>query len=230
MSGTDTLGRPVGTSEITAMPSAGKSKARLHPIEIAVTMSAHGTSGASRRSTSNATSDAAPTRNVGQLMSPRPASSRHSISGTFPLSTGIADELRDLPHDDHDPDSADEPDEHRAGEKLGDEAEAKEPGSDEDHAGEDREPGEQRHVRDRRERRRHGHEHCSRRDRDRRARPDVELAAGAEDRVEDAGAERRRETGLRGAPASAAYATAWGTRTAHTASAARRSRPRNDRL
>ena len=122
--GSAKLGSPAGTSAITAMPWAGKSNARLQTIAMTVTISAHGTSGAIRRPTSSTASETAPTSVVSQLMLPSSPISRQSISGTLPLSTEMPRSFGSCADDDQDADPADEPDEHRSGKELGDEAEA----------------------------------------------------------------------------------------------------------
>ena len=70
-------------------------------------------------------------------------------------------------------------------------------GHDQHDAGQDRERRKQRGVRLSRIRGDERDKDGRRRDRDRGARPDVELAAGTEDRVEDAGRKRRREPRFR---------------------------------
>ena len=96
------VGRPAGTSAITATPCAARSKARLSATETAATTSAHGTRGATRRSTSSAAS--APTADDRCLPADlvERADRRATASrARCPLSTVQPEELRQLPDDDH---------------------------------------------------------------------------------------------------------------------------------
>ncbi len=118
------VGRPPGTSAITATPWASRSNARLSDDrdggdDERPRHSRRDAAGATR----SAASDRQPTSGVSQPMSSSDSISRHSISGTLPLSTVRPEELRQLADDDQDADPADEADEHRAGEELRDEAE-----------------------------------------------------------------------------------------------------------
>jgi hypothetical protein len=82
------VGRPVGTSAITATPWAARSKWRLSPTETPATTSAQGTLGATRRSTRRASNDAQPTTGVRHSIPASELNSRQMVSGTLPLSTG----------------------------------------------------------------------------------------------------------------------------------------------
>ena len=107
------------------------------------------------------------------------------------------EELRQLPDDDHDTDTAHEADENGTREEVSHEPEAQRTRHEQRRAGEQRQAREEDGVLRGRVRRRHGHEHRGRCDGNRRARPHVELPAGAEDGVEDARPERGEEACLR---------------------------------
>ena len=192
------VGRPPGTSAITATPWASRSNARLATTATAVTTSAHGTLGATRRSDEKRRERQA----TDERCLPADVVERFDLApqhlGHVAALDGQAEELGQLADDDQDADPADESDQHRAGEELRDEAEPERAGDHEHDPGQEGERGEQRRVLLGRERRCDGGERRCRSDRDGRARADVELTARAEDGVEHARRERRREPRLGG--------------------------------
>ena len=137
-------------------------------------------------------------RRAGCASRSRPASrsARQSVSGTLPLSTGSPSSFGSCPTMITTPIPLMKPSTHRAGEELGHEPEAQGPRDDEHDSREDGERGEERRVLLLRELRDDGDEHRGRRDRDRRARADVQFAAGAEDGVHHACGESREEPRL----------------------------------
>ena len=106
-----------------------------------------------------------------------------------------AEQLGQLPHDDRDREAEDEPGHHRLGEEVGDEAEPRHAGGEQEHA-DGHGQGRRQHQVQRRiaagqvddDRRRH--------DRHRRAGGDLEVAARAEHGVDRHGRERRRQADL----------------------------------
>ena len=119
---------------------------------------------------------------------------RHSISGTLPLSTGSPRSFGSCPTMMTTPIPLMNPTSDRAGEELGYQRRGvAAPAARSTNPVSIASAASRAAYSKTREGRRHGHEHCRGGDGNRGARPDIELATGAEDRVQHARGERGRE-------------------------------------